>query len=124
MTLAEIRGVIAAMGLAEHHGIGRIENARMRSLGVYDRTGRGEPVTAFGGAGSYGIRPVRFLYHGTENAAETECAAREIWGAVCALRRESGILFARPRMDGPAAVGTDPGGIYEYIMDFDIYYTK
>ena len=124
MTLAEIRDAIAPMGLADHHSIGRIENARMRSLGVYDRAGRGEPVTALGGAGSYGIHPVRFLYHGTENAAETELAARGVWDAVCALRQVNGILFARPVMNGPAAVGRDKGGIYEYIMDFDIYYTK
>lgn len=124
MTLAEIRDAIALRGLADHHCIGRIENARMRSLGLYDRAGRGEPVTALGGAGSYGIRPVRFLYHGTENAAETELAAQSIWDAVRALRQENGILFVRPMMNGPAAVGRDKGGIYEFIMDFDIYYTK
>ena len=124
MTLAAIRDLLAEMRLADAYGIGRINDAQERSVGVYDRAGRGAPVTAIGGAGSYGIRPVRILYHGTENAAATEDAARRIWDAVTAIRRNGGVLFARPMMTGPAAVGTDRSGIYEYIMDFDVYYTK
>lgn len=129
MTLADIRDWLKTLDVAEHYAVGRIENAKERSLGVYDRAERGAPAKAVGGLESYGVRPVRLLYHGTENAAETENEARTLWDAVTAARQADTpaggrIQLVRPAMTGPAAIGTDKSGVYEYAADIDIYFRR
>lgn len=123
MTLSELRDAIERRELADWCGVGRIDAERRRAVGVFERSGKSAPVKAIGGLESYGVHPVRIVYRGTENAAETEREAGRIWDAVCAVRKEGTILFILPDMTAPTAEA-DGDGVYEYRMDFNVYYTK
>lgn len=123
MTLSELRDAIERRNLADWCGTGRIDAERRRAVGVFERAGKTEPVRAIGGLESYGVRPVRVLYRGTENAAETEREAGRIWDAIRDVRKEGTILFVLPDMTVPAAEA-DGDGVYEYRMDFNVYYSK
>lgn len=117
------------LDVAEHVSIGRIDNRRERSLGVYDRAAAGEPVAAIGGNSSYGVKPLRLLLHWSRNARETEGAAAALWDAVAHaahldLPGGGHIQLSRPVIPAPAPVGSDRSGVYEYIIDLDIYYRR
>ena len=131
MTLSELRDWLAGLSPAEHHYIGRLDNKRQKSLGVYGRRRAGGPTVALGGMGlsSYGVRSVRLLLHWNENARETEAAARSLWDALlCAAHVElpggGHIQCVRLLTPEPVAVGTDKGGVYEYVLDMDVYYRR
>ena len=131
MTLAEIRDWLRTLEAAENYYIGRLDNKKERSLGVYARPGRGAPAAAIGGREreSYGVRRVRLLLHWNRNAAETENAARRLWEL---LRSRTGVTvpgggviqYTEPAVPEPVAVGTDENGIYEYVIDMNVYYRR
>ena len=131
MTLSEIRDFVAERSPAEHHAIGRLDNQRQKSLGVYGRKRSGGPVVALGGLGlsSYGVRSVRLLLHWNENARETEAAAQALWDALsCAAHIDlpggGHIQCVRLLTPEPVALGTDKGGVFEYVLDMDVYYRR
>lgn len=131
MTLAQIRDWLKTFDVAGNYYIGRLDNKLERSLGVYDRARKGPPVIALGGAenSSYDVKAVRLLLHWNRNADQTEAAARALWDAVVRaahidLPDDGHIQFVRPAAPAPRAVGTDAGGVYEYIIDLDIYFRR
>ena len=130
-TLAELRDWLKTLDAAEHYSIGRIDGSEEKALGVYDRRGRGRPVMAIGGraCSSYGVKPVSLLLHWNRNARETEDAARALWETLEEARHvdlpDGGhIQCVRMTVPGPVSVGTDKGGVYEYVVECDIYYRK
>ena len=67
LTLNDIRGYIAGLGIADDKNvyIGKLNNKKDRSIGVYHRQGSGPPVMALGGYdhSSYDIRRISLLIH-------------------------------------------------------------
>ncbi len=131
MTLDEIRDWLAGLSPADYHHIGRIDNQRQKSLGVYARKTGGTPPVALGGMGlsSYGVRSVSLLLHWNENPRETEAAARTLWDALlCAAHVDlpggGHIQCVRLTTPEPVAVGTDKNGVYEYVIEMDVYYRR
>lgn len=131
MTLDEIRDWLKTLGVAEHYTIGRLENKREKSLGVYGRSRKGDPAVALGGMGltSYGVRSVSLLLHWNENARETESAAFALWEELlCAAHVDlpggGHIQCVRMNVPEPVAVGKDKGGVYEYVVEMDVYYRR
>ena len=131
MTLGEIRDWLKTLGVAENYYIGRMENKKERSLGVYGRSRKGEPAVALGGMGltSYGVRSVSLLLHWNENARETEAAALALWDELMCVAHADlpgggHIQCVRMTVPEPVAVGTDRGGVYEYVIETDIYYRR
>lgn len=169
MTLADIRDWLRTFGVAENYYIGRLDNKKERSLGVYDLARRGAPVMAIGGlaCSSYDVKSVSLLLHWSRNANETELAAQALWDAVIGgadTTQEAseegggvrignadtgrgwtgaddgegnvtlsqaggssgaeGILYVRPLVPKPIAIDTDENGVYEYVIEIDIYYRR
>lgn len=131
MTLAEIRDWLKTFDVAENYYIGRLENKKEKSLGVYDRARSGAPVMALGGIqnSSYDIKAVSLLLHWNKNARETEGAAQALWDSLFGTAHvdvPSGahIQFIQPAVPAPVAVGTDDGGIYEYVIEINIYFRR
>ena len=131
MTLSEIREWLKTLGVAENYYIVRLDNKKERSLGVYGRSRKGQPPVALGGMGltSYGVRSVSLLLHWNANARETEAAARTLWDALlCAAHADlpggGHIQCVRMNVPEPVAVGTDKGGVYEYVIEMDVYYRR
>ena len=49
LALADIREYISGLGIADQVYIGKLNNKKDHSIGVYRRKGSGPPVTALGG---------------------------------------------------------------------------
>ena len=128
MTLADIRDWLKTLDAADHYHIGRLNNKKERSLGVYSRAGSGPPVIGIGGTSTYNIKSVSVLLHWNENARETEEAAHSLWEKlqdVTDIDAGSGhIQYLRLIVPEPVPVGTDENGVYEYVIQFDVYYRR
>ena len=129
MTLAEIRDWLKTLDAAEHYYIGRLDNKQEKSLGVYSRRRGSAPVMALGGESSYDIKGVSLLLHWNHNARETEEAALALWEQLFGRTRvdvPSGarIQYIQPNVPEPVAVGTDEGGVYEYVIELNIYHRR
>lgn len=131
MELHEIRDWLETLDVAEHYYIGRLDNKKEKSLGVYSRARGGTPVMAIGGVqnSSYDIKAVSLLLHWNRNARETEAAAKELWEHLFGMTdvdipSGSHIQYIQPNVPEPVAVGTDDGGVYEYVIEINIYYRR
>lgn len=131
MTLSDVRDWLKTFDVAEHYYIGRLDNKQEKSLGVYSRVRGGRPVMALGGVdlSSYDIRGVSLLLHWNHNARETEEAAQVLWrhlfgAAHVDVPSGSHIQFVQPTVPEPVAIGTDDSGIYEYVIELNIYYKR
>lgn len=130
MTLAEIRDWLKSFCHADSYYIGRLENKKEHSIGVYEGTASGRPVMAIGGLrnSSYDIRAVSLLLHWNRNKNETEEAARELWSQLIEISNvdvgENHIQYLQMTVPEPIGVGTDGGGVYEYVINFNLYYRR
>lgn len=131
MTLAEIRDWLKTLSVAENYYIGRLDNKKERSLGVYNLSRRTSPVMAVGGVScsSYNVKGISLLLHWNTNARETETAAHYLWNRLFGAAHidvpsGSHIHYIQPLVPEPIAVGTDDGGVYEYVIEILIYYRR
>jgi len=128
MTLAGIREWLSTLEVAENYYVGRLNNKKERSLGVYNRRRSGDPVRAIGNDSTYDIKSVSLLLHWNRNAAQTEEAASALWDALMNAHNitieDHPVHYLRLMVPEPVAVGTDEGGIYEYVIEFDLYYRR
>jgi hypothetical protein len=85
---------------------------------------------AFGGLDNskYDIKAITLLLHWSNNARETEDAAQNLWQKLQEVTDltigEEHIDYLMLQVPEPVSVGTDDAGVYEYVIDFDIYYRR
>ena len=94
------------------------------------RNGSGSPGIALGGleCTTYDTKRLSLLVHWTTRKAESEVAAYELFEK---LRNVSGldigdthIAYLRLMVPEPQDVGTDDGGVYEYVIWLDLIYER
>lgn len=130
LSLANVRDWLKSIGPAEHYYIGKLENKKEKSIGLYQRKENGPPVTAIGGLDctKYDIKRISVLIHWNKNARETE----EISSALFEKLRKLGSIeisgmhidYLMLQVPEPQDVGTDDNGIYERVIWFDLYYER
>ena len=80
-----------------------------KSIGVYNQK-RGSPKKiAVSAPTSYRIKPVSLLIHWNKSQRDTERAAAAVYNAV---------------ENEAVDVGTDDNGIFEMVIEFEIYYER
>lgn len=132
LTLDDVRGYISGLGIADDANvyIGKLDNKKQKSIGVYSRSSSGTPYIALGGIEytSYDTKCISLLVHWTKNKAETERAACELFEK---LRNVSSldlggthVNFLRLMVPEPQDVGTDDNGVYEYVIWLDLIYQR
>lgn len=132
MLLSQIRNYIASLRIAEdeHCYSGKLPDKEDKSIGVYHlKQPRKATATPGGEANkSYGIKSISLLVHWNADQIQTEKAAlalqkrlRECRGYEVGQER---IKFIRLYYDEPISVDTDENGIYEYVIECDVYYEK
>ena len=132
LTLNDIRGYIAGLGIADDKNvyIGKLNNKKDRSIGVYHRQGSGPPVMALGGYdhSSYDIRRISLLIHWDKDVRASEQAAYSLYEKVKNVSSLSigdtpsnCIILQVPE---PVDVGTDDKGVYEYVIWLDFVYQR
>lgn len=128
LKLTEIRQWIASLGIAEdqHVYMGKLDNKQQKSIGVYGRSGSGSPGIALGGleCTTYDTKRLSLLVHWTTRKAESEVAAYEVFEKLRNVSSldigDTHINYLRLMVPEPQDVGTDDGGVYEYVIWLDL----
>lgn len=132
LSLKDIQGYIAGLGVAdnEHVYIGKLDNKKQKSIGVYSRASSGEPHIALGGLDytTYDIKPVSLLIHWNRNKDESEKTAYELFEKLRNISSlkigDTHIHYLRLMVPEPQDVGTDDNGVYEYVIWLDFIYQR
>lgn len=132
LKLTEIRQWIASLGIAEdqHVYMGKLDNKQQKSIGVYGRSGSGSPGIALGGleCTTYDTKRLSLLVHWTTRKAESEVAAYEVFEKLRNVSSldigDTHINYLRLMVPEPQDVGTDDGGVYEYVIWLDLIYER
>ena len=130
MNLADVRDWLKTFSVAENYYIGKLDNKKQKSLGVYHLPRSGDPVVAIGGTqnSSYDITGISLLLHWNQNARETEEAVRALWNHLLGVDDvdvgNHHIQMLELLVPEPVSVGTDDAGVYEYVINFNLYYRR
>lgn len=135
LTLKEIRQWVADLGIVDdgHVYIGKLDNKKECSIGVYRRKGSGPPVTALGGSAcsSYDVRRISLLVHWNRSVCETEEAAVRFFERLRQEAEDPAIRMGDTevrclslQVPEPVDVGTDDNGVYEYVIWMDLYFER
>lgn len=129
--IAEFRDYLKTLNVAENYYIGKIENSKEYTLGIYTDSST-RRVEAIGKDGSYGTFGFRLLLHWNKNARETEESAFDLFEKIryiSDIDMTSGestvhVQYLDLYYDEPISIGTDENGVYEYVITGTIYYRK
>lgn len=132
LTLDDVRGYIGSLGVTVDRNvyIGKLNNKKDHSIGVYHRQGSGPPVMALGGNdySSYDIRRISLLVHWDRDVQASEQAAYELYEK---LKNVSSLSIGDTpinciilQVPEPVDVGTDDKGVYEYVIWLDFVYQR
>jgi hypothetical protein len=128
ITLANIRDIIKTFNFADNYYIGKLDNKKDKSIGVYSLKRNDGPVTAIGGDSTYDIIGVSLLIHWNNNADDTEVTARQLYEKLRTVKdikiNDKQIYMIQLLVPEPVDVGTDEKGIYERVIEMKIYYER
>ena len=132
LTLKDIRQYISDLEIAidDNVYIGKLDNKKQKSIGVYSRPSTGSANIAIGGleCTTYDTKPVSLLVHWCKSKDEAERAAYILFEK---LRSVSSLTIGYTHINylhlmvpEPQDVGTDDGGVYEYVIWLDFIYER
>ena len=132
LTLVDVATHLATLGVVERDNIycGKMEDKKEKSIGVYYLKRSQQKRETIGGDvnSSYRIKQVSFLVHWDKSTERTEQAANDLYEAVKGIKKVTvngkNILFTKMLTDEPVGVGTDDNGIYEMVVEAEIYYER
>ena len=129
MTLDDVLAFIETLDTgAENFYCGTLNAKKDKSIGVYQRKISRSPNIAVGGkeCTKTGIKEVSLLVHWNENSHETEIAAQRIYDFLSEARGVviggCNVSYIQLLLIEPVDVGTDAQGVFERVIEFDIYY--
>lgn len=127
--LADVRDYIKTLKLAEHYYIGKLDSKKDKSIGVYQRQNSYKPRICIGSTSSFERKPISVLVHWNKNARETEEQAfllhQKLTEAVMPIEMGDTLVFFIDMLNTePVDVATDDNGVYERVIEFDLYYRK
>ena len=125
--LSEIRDWLKTFDIAENYYIGSMDGRKDKSIGVYQR-GNAPLRECIGMLSSYQVKPVSVKIHWTKNADETEKAAYQLYERLKAVSsfdiNNKHIIMLKLLHSEPIDILTDELGVYERVIEFDLYYTE
>ena len=132
LSLKDIRQYISSLNIAADDNVymGKLDNKKLQSIGVYSRPVSGSPNIAIGGLEftTYDTKPVSLLVHWSKNKDETEMVAYDLFEKLRNVTSltigDSSINYLRLMVPEPQDVGTDDGGVYEYVIWLDLIYER
>lgn len=130
--LAIFRDYLKSLDLADHYYIGKIDNAKQKTIGLYGQPGF-RRIEAIGKASSYDVAGIRILVHWNKNAKESEEAARNIFESIryitdaditTSVSGTVHVNYLDLLEPEPTFIGTDDNGVYEYHISARLYYRR
>lgn len=130
--IGDVRDYIAGLGIADNNNVycGKLDNKKDKSIGVYNLNRQRPPQTAVGGLNnsSYRVKSISILVHWNTSVRDTEKAAEQLYNMLRdtnnKIINDTRLLFTKMQVDGPVDVGTDDKGIFESVIELDIYYER
>ena len=126
--LADIKDWLKGFNIAEHYYTGKLDNKQDKSIGVYQLKTSREPRKCIGGMASYEIKPVSLLVHWNNDSLETEMASYKLFEAIKQSNNvtigNTRIPYIRLLSSEPIDVATDDKGVYERVIELEIYFEK
>ena len=129
MFLADVRDLVAGLGITDHCYMGKLPQKPQKAIGCYTLN-RGDYKThhGIGCDKSYGVYPASFLVHWNKSPRDTEQAARELFDTLDAIENMEvngmQVKWINMVTSFPQDVGTDDQGIYERVIEAEIYYER
>ena len=130
--LADIRDWIKTLGFAspENCYIGKLNNKKDKSIGVYQLKTSSKANIAIGGISNTKTleKAVSILIHWNMNAKETEEISQEIYNKLLEIKEfvinDIKVNYIELLVSEPVDVGTDDGNIYERVIQAIFYFEK
>ena len=130
--IGDVRDYIAGLGIADNNNVycGKLDNKKDKSIGVYNLNRQRPLQTAVGGLNnsSYRIKSVSILVHWNKSVRDTEETSEQLYNMLRdtnnKIINDTKLLFTKMQVDGPVDVGTDDKGIFERVIELDIYYER
>lgn len=130
--IGDVRDYIAGLGIADNNNVycGKLDNKKDKSIGVYNLNRQRPPQTAVGGLNnsSYRVKSVSILVHWNTSVRDTEKAAEQLYNMLKdtsnKIINDTKVFFTKMQVDEPVDVGTDDKGIFEMVIELDIYYER
>lgn len=130
--LADIRDWIKTLKITadDKHYIGKLDNKKDESIGVYQLKTSNQANIAIGGVDNTKIqeKSVSILIHWNTNAKETEQKSLEVYNKFLESRNfvinDIKVNYIRLLVPEPVDVGTDNKNIYERVIQAIFYYEK
>ncbi|MGC6177001.1 phage tail terminator protein [Lacrimispora sp. 38-1] len=132
LSLKDVRQYISSLNITADDNvyIGKLDNKKQKSIVVYSRQVSGSPNIAIGGleCTTYDTKPVSLLLHWNKSKDETERAAYDLFEKLRSVTSltigDTPINYLRLMVPEPQDVGTDDGGVYEYVIWLDFIYER
>lgn len=126
--LADIRDWLKRFNTADYYYSGKLDANKEKAICVYQRKSTIDAVRAIGDKSSYNVKPISILIHWNKNSLEAEKNAYKLYKQLEAISsfilNDTKIYFMKLLQSEAISVGTDENGIYEYVIEFDIYYER
>lgn len=130
--IGDVRDYIAGLGIADNNNVYccKLDNKKDKSIGVYNLNRQRPLQTAVGGLNnsSYRIKSVSILVHWNKSVRDTEETSEQLYNMLRdtnnKIINDTRLLFTKMQVDGPVDVGTDDKGIFESVIELDIYYER
>ena len=131
LKLSDVRDYISkcVSSVADDENVysGKLDDKKDKSIGVYNQKRGNTKLAAVGAEISYSVKSISVLVHWNKSQRETEAAAMSVYELI---EQSSGYIggkevkYIKMSHEEPVDVQTDDNGIYEMVIEFDIYYER
>lgn len=130
--IGDVRDYIAGLGIVDNTNVycGKLDDKKNKSIGVYNNNKQRPVQMAVGGLNnsSYRIKSVSILVHWNTSVRDTEKTSEQLYNMLRDMNHitinDTKVFFTKMLVDEPVDVGTDDDGIFESVIELDIYYER
>ena len=129
LTCDDVLSLIESFNLAEHYYIGKLDNKKDKSIGVYNGDKLPNRVCLGGYENNlYDVQRFTILIHWNSNPNDTEIIANTLYEKLSLINDKNinnkYIYYISMLYNQSIDVSTDDNGIYERVIDIEIYSRK
>lgn len=132
LSLQDVADYISNLGVVNQNNIwiGKLQDKVEKSIGVYPLKRSGQPRIPIGGLKNttYDTKRISILIHWNRNVLDAEQASDTLFQLIRDTKNVTingrKIMFIQMLVPEAVPVGTDDGGIYEYVIEAEFYYER
>ena len=128
--LEDVRDFVSGLAIAadDHVYMGKMDNKKEKSIGVYQLKQARPPTISLGNSGTYKVKPISLLVHWSKSARETEKVAFQLYEALRIIQNvtinDATIIYIQMLQEEPVDVDMDDKQIYERVIEINIFYER